>query len=270
MLTTLVLYLMHLLLAAVTLFLSTQLVEHSRAFHEHGDGSSDWLEIDAPMWCDVLHVALLATNSLMLRKEWREVSATAGARSQDDTACTRLQDALGKYFAEVWNCVDLAGIVALYVASAAHFLDADFALVQVGGVGVLLNAWSVLQLLRPFSNTGPVIKVMTACTADVAGFMMVMAVMIWGYSVAFAVSMPASAPFVPIVHQNASVYGVAAILGRPLLTTTMAMASDFDVDQYHHVALAMFLSFLFFVIIVNFNVLIAIGTCNGSRFCDAL
>ncbi len=42
-LTTLVLYLMHLLLAAVTLFLSTQLVEHSRAFHEHGDGSSDWL-----------------------------------------------------------------------------------------------------------------------------------------------------------------------------------------------------------------------------------
>jgi hypothetical protein len=44
-----------------------------------------------------------------------------------------------------------------------------------------------------------------------------------------------------------------------VLTTTMALAQDFDVDQYHGVAsMAMFLLFLYLVIIVMFNVLIAI------------
>ena len=253
---TMVLYLIHLLVAAVTLLLSTQLCTETREFHQRGGWSSDWSKVNAAMWCDILQLVLLLTNSMMLCKEWREMfesdaTQELATRWLPDTGSEELK----KYFTDPWNNIDLAGILALYVAILAHFLDADFVLMQVGGLGVLLNAWSVLQLLRPFSSTGPMIKVMTASTRDVLGFMLVMSVMIWGYSVAFAVSMPKNKAFLP---QNATMSEIVASIGRPWLTTTMAMVGDFDVDEYEHVALVMFLSFLFFVIIVNFNVLIAI------------
>jgi hypothetical protein len=88
-----------------------------------------------------------------------------------------------------------------------------------------------------------------------------MLVLILGYSIAFAVSMPTSKTFAPISrdYHNATVYEIASdTVVTPLLTTTMAMVGAFDVDEYNHDALVMFLSFLFFIIIVNFNVQIAI------------
>ena len=88
-----------------------------------------------------------------------------------------------------------------------------------------------------------------------------MAVLIWGFAALFAVSMPTNAAF---FTSNSTVFSTdlpAAAHGLilpGLLTTFMAMAGGFGVSLYEHVALLTFLVFLFLVIIVMFNVLIAI------------
>ena len=76
-----------------------------------------------------------------------------------------------------------------------------------------------------------------------------MVVLVWGFGAAFAISMPTNDAF----------YTANGTIFPGLLTTTMAMVQDFDIDQYHGlVPMAMFLLFLYLVIIVMFNVLIAI------------
>jgi hypothetical protein len=93
------------------------------------------------------------------------------------------------------------------------------------------------------------VLVNTARSPEVLGFVKVMLVLILGFGMAFAVSMPTNDAF----------YTANGTIFPGLLTTTMAMAQDFDIDQYHgFVPMAMFLLFLYLVIIVMFNVLIAI------------
>ena len=124
---------------------------------------------------------------------------------------------------------------------------------QVGAIGVLLNAISFLKLLQPIQKeTGTLIKVISSLSSslEVLGFGSVMLVLIWGFGAAFIVSMP----------NNDAFYTANATIWPGLLTTTMAvMAQDFDIDDYEgFVPLTMFLLFLYIVIIVMFNVLIAI------------
>ena len=130
--------------------MSTQLSQVLRHSDDRPDWS--WSTADAAMWCGVLHMALLVTNSFMLYCEIRDVTLQAR-----ETICA----ALTEYFRSWWNVCHLAGIAALYVASAAHFTDARFLLEHLGAVGVLLNAFSLLELLQPFESTGVVIKVIT-------------------------------------------------------------------------------------------------------------
>ena len=142
-------YLLHLVLAAVTLMMSTQLPQGPTG--DRPDRS--WSTTDAAMWCNVLQMALLVTNSYMLYREIRDVKLQAHE--------TTMRAALTEYFRSWWNFCNLTGIAALYVASAAHFTDARFLLEQVGAVGVLLNTFSLLELLQPFESTGVLIKVIT-------------------------------------------------------------------------------------------------------------
>jgi hypothetical protein len=87
----------------------------------------------------------------------------------------------------------------------------------------------------------------------------VMGILVLGFGIAFAVSMPTNDAF----------YSTNGTIFPGLLTTTMAMAQDFDIDQYHGVAsMAMFLLFLYLVIIVMFNVLIAIVSDVYNKVMD--
>jgi hypothetical protein len=243
-----------------------------RNSHSWSGISSSLESLDQAMCCDVLQVVMLATNSLMLAREFRDIgiqsnavkAASAEGQQEDLTlpqdsssatspakrVCCCSRAALSEHFKSPWNLCNIGGILALYVASAAHFCDATFLLEQVGAVGVLLNAISFLELLQPLELTGPLIKVITETVPSVVGFTSVMAVLIWGFAASFAVSMPNNAAFITS--------NVTGYVTPGLLTTFMAMTGDSDVDQYQHVALATFILFLFLVNIVLFNVLIAI------------
>jgi hypothetical protein len=230
-------YVAHFVLAMVALMVSAHTTDQQEDFKSNGgwSNSDSWSDVNAGMLADVLVAMLGVTNSLVVRQEWRQRGLTS----------------IGDYLQEGWNQIDLAGIITLYAACAAHFLDGHFVLSQIGGAGILLNALSFLKLLQPFSSTGTMIKVLvnTASSPDVLGFVKVMLVLIFGFGMAFAVSMPTNDAF----------YTTNGTIFPGLLTTTMAMAQDFDIDQYHgFVPMAMFLLFLYLVIIVMFNVLIAI------------
>jgi hypothetical protein len=98
---------------------------------------------------------------------------------------------------------------------------------------------------------GTLIEVLTRTGwhADVLGFAVVMIVLVWGFGAAFSVSMP----------NNEAFYTANGTVFPGLLTTTMAMVGDFHVEQFEYgVPLAMFILFLYIVIVVMFNVLIAI------------
>ena len=198
---------------------------------------------DVALVCDALQAAVVLTNTYMLIHEWRQLRLTVRYKGW--------ADALSVY-SRGWNLIDLLGIVALYVAAAAHFGNEPFVLEQVGAVGVLANAFSLLQLLQPFQATGTLIKVITSTiqSPDIIGFVGVLCVLIWGFSAAFCVSMPTNTAFF-----NAS----STLVVPGLLTSWFAMLGDFDVDAYsNNLALVMFLVSQFIVLIVMFNVLIAI------------
>lgn len=250
------LYVAHLVIAAVALLASSQtLVEEcsSGLFGSKGDWSGKWQSMDAVTVCDVLHAVLLLTNSCMLHNEIIEVWLTLVEQRRrleiKDISCWT---ALKEHLSSSWNLCDIAGIVALYVASAAHFSCSALLLQHVGAIGVLLNAFSFLKLAQPLHvSMGTLIEVLirTGSSSEVLGFGGVLLVLIWGFGAAFSVSMP----------KNTAFYTKNHTLLPGFLTTTMAMVGDFDVDLYEFgIPCTMFILFLYIVIIVMFNVLIAI------------
>ena len=58
-----------------------------------------------------------------------------------------------------WNMCNLAGIIALYTATAAHFVSSTVVLERVGAVGVLANSFSFLEFLQLYENTGTILPV---------------------------------------------------------------------------------------------------------------
>jgi hypothetical protein len=245
-------YMAHLAIAAVALLVSSQTGLASPI-----DWSNlDWGAMNMAIVSDLLQGALLVTNSFMLWKEVHEVWLTLKEqnlmKTTGATCWTALWAALTEHLSAGWNLCDLAGIIALFVATAAHFTGSTVLLQQIGAVGVLLNAFSLLKLVQPlYKSMGTLIEVLTqtSTSPEVLGFGGVMVVLIWGFGAAFTVSMP---------HNEAFFTANRTVLPG-LLTATMAMVGDFDVDQYEFgTPFVMFILFLYLVIIVMFNVLIAI------------
>ena len=122
----------------------------------------------------------------------------------------------------------------------------------VGAVGVLLNAFSFLQLLKPFDYTGPLIKIIQEILKDILPFTAVLVILLLGFSNAFAVCMPTNADY------GFSMQGTGGPVSG-LVTTYLAMMGTFDVDHYTQPeAVAMLLGFLFLIVVVMMNLLIAI------------
>eukprot|EP01043_Picozoa_sp_COSAG02_P047233 COSAG02_NODE_4505_length_5285_cov_2.317971_2_plen_1206_part_00 len=104
----------------------------------------------------VLMTSVAVTNTVVLADELLDIS----------------QDGVLNYFLSGWNLLDVGGLVALYVSVAAFATGNASMLNYSGAVGVFFNSFSILQLLRPFEGTGPVIKVTTAIVQkrEIAGF----------------------------------------------------------------------------------------------------
>jgi len=147
-------------------------------------------------------------------------------------------DGLQLYLFNGWNLCDLSGILALYVACVAHFLDRVSIVESVGSIGLLCNCFSILPLLMPFRMTGLLVRTFVSMMTnpDINGFFVVSAVLVYGFSMAFAVSMPQSDAF----------FGDSS--GGPLvsvLTSFEAMLGAFHLSDYQGQTLAFFLLFLF-------------------------
>ena len=227
-------YLLHFALAALCLLRSTQFSFQNTELRTTGL-LAGWDESAVSTSCDVLHVAMVLTNTVALCQAVNQL---------------RYQNSLLAFLSDSWNLCDIAGIVALYAASLAYFTRHPGTLQLVGAVGVLLNSFSFLKLLRPFEFSGPLIKTVLEIMRDIRGFMAILAVLLWGFSVAFAVSMPDNLAFVdggagPLVGLLTS-FGL--ILGslreQPLFTNSESTV--------------LFLMFLLLLVIVLLNLLIAI------------
>jgi hypothetical protein len=157
--------------------------------------------------------------------------------------------AVWKYLSSGWNLIDLAGILALYVAAVAHLIDSEVLLQHVGSLGVLLNAFSLLQLLTPFDSTGPLIKTVLEILNDISGYVALLLILLWGFSVSFAVAMPKNKAF---MDANSG-----PLIG--LLTSFEAIVGSFDMNNFENLeSMVFFVLYLSVMVIIMLNLLIAI------------
>ena len=109
-----------------------------------------------------------------------------------------------------------------------------------------------MDYLRAFPSTAPLVRMILVITRDVGPFLGVCSIVIAGCTCFFAINQPeAGSAF-------GDFDGVAGFLA-PLLTVVLAMLGSFEIGDYtKRAAVAMFLLFAFFVIVLMLNLLIAI------------
>jgi hypothetical protein len=116
-----------------------------------------------------------------------------------------------------------------------------------------------LELLKPFDGTGPLIKIIIEILKDIKPWGIVALILLLGFSNAFAVSMPASEEY------NFSTTGVGGPFSG-ILTTYLSMLGTSDLEQYTRPeAVLMFLFFMFLMVVVMMNLLIAIMSDSHER-----
>ena len=216
-------YVLHTLLAGTAMVTSTHASdEKSTVF---GRSLGDW------SIADFLVFSALITNSVVVKREVSQLLMDGNVR---------------EYLTQGWNLCDLAGIVALYGACAGHLLGAQSTVRVIGAVAVLLNAFSILPLLLPFRFTSLLVQTLIGMASDddIRGYMVITVILLYGFSMAFSVSMPDDS-------------------GGPansVLTSFEAMIGVFHLSDYdgNGEVLFFFLLFLFVMIIVLLNLLIAV------------
>ena len=109
-----------------------------------------------------------------------------------------------------------------------------------------------MDYLRAFPSTAPLVRMILVITRDVVPFLGVCSIVIAGCTCFFAINQPeAGSAF-------GDFDGVAGFLS-PLLTVALAALGSFSIGDYtKRAAVAMFLFFAFFVIVLMLNLLIAI------------
>ena len=90
------------------------------------------------------------------------------------------------------------------------------------------------------SNLGPLIKTIVEIIHDIRGFVCLLVVLIYGFSIALALTMPGNKAFMGTAMSSA-----------PILTLLEAILGGFDMDDYtNSLATSLFLLFLFLVVVV--------------------
>ena len=111
----------------------------------------------------------------------------------------------------------------------------------------------MLLLTQACCSQGLLIRVILAIIYELRYFMVVIAVLLMGFAAAFAVSMPDNAAF-----DGGEPYGMG-LLASGVLTSYLAMLGAFDIADYSNAeSTAFFAMFLFLIVVVMLNLLIAI------------
>ena len=224
-------YVAHTLLTGTAMVTATRAHEKSMVF----DGSPRHWNM-----ADFLVLGVLLTNSLVLRREVNQIWMNS---VHSDGCCS----AVWRHLVNGWNLCDLTGVMAVYCACASYlgFLGDQSTVETIGSIAVLLNAFSILPLLLPFRTTGLLVQTMIgmANDDDIRGYMIVTSVLLYGFSMAFCVSMPDE-------------FGPAT----GILSSFEAMIGAFHLSNYNGNAetLTFFLVFSFVMVIVMLNLLIAV------------
>eukprot|EP01047_Picozoa_sp_COSAG01_P047878 COSAG01_NODE_4615_length_4877_cov_52.080185_2_plen_905_part_00 len=247
------LYMLHMLLAAIA-FVVGSIARETEHVH-----SASWIE-DA-FWLDIM---LMVSNSWQARHEIRQVLSThvPPARSRGGVIRARFS----AHFDDPWNWLDLSRICAVYFATAVHFGQTSNHVYRIAAsLAMLLNSFGLLQLLRPFEGYGALIKIMTAIVQDIQYFVVVLLLLLTGFSVSFCISMPDNQAFAVVMNGTSDGY-LGPVSG--IVTGFLAILGSFDSTEYTNIeSVAMFLFFLFLVVIVMLNMLIAImsDTCESPH-----
>eukprot|EP01046_Picozoa_sp_COSAG06_P004988 COSAG06_NODE_216_length_20108_cov_9.428857_17_plen_1409_part_00 len=247
------LYLLHFMLAVST-FVSTTHITSQRSSSAGSEESGDSTQT---LMLNALHAALLISNTRCL---WHEVRQMTLARRYEVVDYFSLGSA-----DTIWNVLDLGGIAAVYVACGMHFQSDGAIFVQrAGSLAILLNSFSLLQVLRPFEGPGVLIKVTTAIVHQLRYFMLIITVLLTGFSSAFAVAMPDNLAF----DDSGGFDG--AVLTSGLLTSYLAMLGAFDIADYTNPeSVAFFALFLFLILVIMLNLLIALMSDTFERVMES-
>jgi WD40 repeat protein len=156
------------------------------------------------------------------------------------------------YFSSPWNLMGVGASVTLLIGTAGHFQGYSDTVQSFGGLGVALKWFTSIDYLRGFPSTGPLVRMILVITGDVAPFLGVCSIGIVGCASFFAINQPeAGSAF-------SNFDGIAGSFG-PFLAVILALLGSFDIGDYtKKAAVAMFLFFAFFGIILMLNLLIAI------------
>ena len=125
-----------------------------------------------------------------------------------------------------------------------------------------LNA--LLTQVFCFRLQGPLIKVIIAIIYDLQYFIVVILVLLMGFSAAFAVSMPDNAAF-----DDGEPYGMG-LFASGVLTSYLAMLGAFDIADYTNAESTVFFAiFLFLILVIMLNLLIALMSDTFERVTES-
>lgn len=216
----LMLYGLHCMLAAATMLFSSGMI-------------SVTTKVSSLSVATTLQLLLLTSNTILTLGEVRGL-LSLGYRD---------------YFRSIWNYGDILGIGALYVASIAYFQDSLDVLELAGAVGILIVTFSFLEMIQSFERFGLYVVVIAQIAVDIAPFLGILMLLLYGFAVAFAVAMPSSAEY------NFDSDGVSG----PFVTAYLSMLGHMDPSTYSGaVPKAMMVLFQFAIVVVMMNLLIAI------------
>ena len=122
------------------------------------------------------------------------------------------------------------------------------------------------SLLRPFEMTGPLIKIVQEIVRDIRGFIVVVAVLFWGFTISFTLA-TASDPNNMAFNDRAT----GIFPARGFVTVFAAGLGSFSISDFDGLTFTLitFLVFVFFVVIVMLNLLIAIMSDSYERVMEA-
>ena len=111
---------------------------------------------------------------------------------------------------------------------------------------------------------GPLIKIITEIIYELRYFLVVIAVLLMGFSCAFAVSMPDNVAF-----DDGTPYGMG-LLSSGVLTSYLAMLGAFDASDYTNPeSVVVFVMFLFLIVVIMLNLLIALMADTFERVTES-
>jgi hypothetical protein len=150
-----------------------------------------------------------------------------------------------------WNLFDATASAMLLIAAIGHFVDLHTSFIQtLGATGVSLKWFGLLDYLRSFRHSGPLVRMIVVVTKDIGPFVAILLLVVVGSTFFFTINLPGEAA-----------WSANNVLGPfwPALTMIQFVLGSFEMSDYpKSTSVLMFVCVAFFVVILMLNLLIAI------------